>query len=111
MIIVCNRIPVKPAYAEAFELAFQKRASLVDGMPGFIAFQLLAPTKPSDPYIVMTFWESQEDFQGWTQSAEFKEGHAQSGRLPQDAFESHPKIEVHEVVQSTLSITKVETST
>lgn len=104
MIITSNRIPVNPEFASAFEERFQDRASLVDGMPGFLAFQLLRPAKPEDPYIVMTFWESMAHFEAWTNSEAFKEGHARSGRLPQEAFLGHPKIEIHEVIQSTLQI-------
>lgn len=58
MIVTCNRIPVKPEYAAAFEERFADRSTLVDGMKGFISFQLLRPTKAEDPYVVMTFWES-----------------------------------------------------
>lgn len=100
MISVMNRIPVKPEYAEAFEGRFADRAALVDGMDGFVAFRLLRPTKPEDPYVVMTFWESQAHFEAWTQSEEFKKGHAQSGMLPRDAFLGHPKIEVMEIIQA-----------
>lgn len=102
MIVTSNRIPVHPDHSEAFEKAFQDRASLVDGMPGFVSFQLLRPTQEGDPYIVMTIWESQEHFEGWTNSEEFKEGHAKSGTLPREAFLGHPKIEVHEIIQSTI---------
>lgn len=104
MIVVCNRIPVNPEHATAFEERFADRANLVDGMPGFISFQLLRPTAEGDPYVVMTFWESEEAFKGWTQSAEFKEGHARSGSLPSEAFLGHPKIEKFEVIQSTARI-------
>lgn len=104
MIVTCNRIPVNPEHAAAFEKRFEDRASLVDGMPGFISFQLLRPLKEGDPYIVMTFWESREAFENWTQSAEFKEGHARSGKLPPDTFMGHPKLELHEVIQSTARI-------
>jgi heme-degrading monooxygenase HmoA len=106
MIVTCNRIPVNPEHAAAFEERFADRASLVDGMPGFISFQLLRPLKEGDPYIVMTFWESQEAFHNWTQSAEFKEGHARSGRLPPEVFTGHPKLEMHEVIQSTARIVR-----
>ena len=37
-------------------------ATLVDGMAGFISFQLLRPKKANDPYVVMTFWESEAHF-------------------------------------------------
>jgi len=99
MIVTSNRIPVHPDHAEAFEQVFQDRASLVDGMPGFVSFRLLRPTKAEDPYIVMTMWESREAFEGWTNSEEFKEGHAKSGTLPREAFLGHPNLEVHEIIQ------------
>ena len=71
---------------------------LVDGMPGFISFQLLRPKKAGDPYIVITFWESEGHFKAWTQSDEFKEGYAHSGSLPPEAFSGHPKLEVFDVI-------------
>lgn len=102
MIITSNRIPVHPDHYQAFEDAFRDRVSLVDGMDGFIDFRLLRPTKDGDPYIVMTTWESQEHFEAWTNSEEFREGHAKSGTLPREAFLGHPTLEVHEVIQSTV---------
>ena len=99
MISVMNRIPVNPEFAEAFEERFSDRAALVDKMDGFVAFHLLRPSDPKDPYVVMTFWESNEHFEAWTDSAEFKEGHARAGRLPREAFMGHPKIEVMEIIQ------------
>ena len=99
MIAVMNRIPVNPEYAEAFEERFSDRAALVAGMDGCISFQLMRPTKAEDPYVVMTFWKSQAHFKAWTQSEEFKKGHARAGRLPREAFLGHPKIEVMEIIQ------------
>ena len=109
MIVVSNRIPVNTEHCEAFEKTFANRASAVDGMDGFIAFQLLRPGKEGDPYIVMTFWESEAHFKAWTDSDEFKQGHAKSGTLPEGTFRGHPKLELHEVIQSTLEI-KTESS-
>lgn len=97
MIVVMNRIPVNPAYREAFEERFSDRAALVDGMAGFVSFRLLRPQKPEDPYVVMTFWETHDHFVAWTQSDEFQQGHSRSGRLPSDAFQGHPKLEIMEV--------------
>ncbi len=108
MIVVCNRIPVNPDHAAAFEARFADRANLVDGMPGFISFQMLRPTQPGDPYVVMTFWESQKHFEDWTESPAFKEGHARSSTLPREAFTGHPQIEIHEVIQSTTKIERVD---
>lgn len=99
MFIVMNRIPVNPEYAEAFMERFKDRAALVDNMPGFIAFSLLKPTQEGDPFVVETHWERQADFENWTKSDEFKQGHAQAGKLPKEAFGGHPKLELFEVVQ------------
>jgi heme-degrading monooxygenase HmoA len=99
MIIVCNRIPVNPEHAAAFEERFANRASLVDGMPGFISYQLLRPKSQGDPYIVMTFWESEAHFQAWTESPSFREGHARSGTLPPQTFAGHPRLEIFDVIQ------------
>ena len=97
MIVVMNRIPVTPEHAAAFEERFSDRAALVDGMDGFVSFRLLRPTSAGDPYVVMTFWETHDHFVAWTQSDEFKEGHARASRLPTEAFKGHPKLEVMEV--------------
>lgn len=107
MIVTCNRIPVNPEHADAFEARFADRASLVDGMAGFISFQLLRPLAPDQPYVVMTFWESEAHFKAWTESAAFKEGHARSGTLPAQTFMGHPVLERYEVIQSTTQIERV----
>lgn len=98
MIVVMNRIAIKAEFGLAFEERFADRAALVDGMEGFVSFRLLRPTKSGDPYIVMTFWETHEHFLAWTQSPEFKGGHARAGRLPSTAFKGHPTLEVMEIV-------------
>lgn len=101
MIVTCNRIPVNPQHASAFEERFAERANLVDGMPGFISFQLLRPRNEGDPYIVMTFWESHEHFTAWTESDEFQQGHARSGTLPPETFTGRPTLELYDVIQQT----------
>lgn len=101
MFVTCNRIPVNPEHAPAFEQRFADRASLVDGMPGFVSFHLLRPQAPGDPYVVMTFWESEAHFKGWTESPQFREGHARSGTLPPQTFAGQSKLELYEVIQQT----------
>jgi heme-degrading monooxygenase HmoA len=98
MITVANRIFVAQEYAEAFEERFRTRAGLVDDMPGFVSNQVLRPTSPGDPYIVLTLWESRAHFEAWTTSEAFLKGHARSGTLPKDAFTGPNTLEIHEVV-------------
>ncbi|GGJ60378.1 antibiotic biosynthesis monooxygenase family protein [Deinococcus aquiradiocola] len=99
MITVMNRIAVNPDYAEQFEERFQNRARMVDDMPGFVSNQVLRPTTPDDPYIVLTVWESREHFDAWTRSDAFVQGHARSGTLPKEAFSGPNRLELHEVLQ------------
>ena len=100
MYVVMNRIPVNPEYADAFIERFSDRAALVDNMPGFVSFRLLRPINEGDPFVVETHWESKADFENWTQSDEFKQGHAQAGQLPREVFAAHPKLEYFDIVQS-----------
>ena len=97
MLTVMNRITVNPDYAEAFEERFRTRAGLVDQMPGFIRNEVLRPSQPGKPYIVLTYWESREAFQAWTESDAFKQGHARSSSLPREAFDGPSELEIHEV--------------
>ena len=101
MIATANRIFVNPEYAQQFEARFKDRAGLVDTMPGFVANHVLRPTSEGAPYVVLTFWELQEQFQAWVDSPEFKQGHARSGSLPPEAFAGRNQFEMFDVLTST----------
>ena len=68
-------------------------------MKGFVSYQLLKPATEGAPYVVMTTWENEADFRAWTESAEFKEGHARSGTLPKETFLGRPTLETFESIQ------------
>lgn len=102
MVTVMNRIAVNPEFAGAFEERFRSRAGLVDQMPGFIGNEVLRPTQPGKPYIVLTYWATQKDFENWTNSDSFKAGHARSGSLPKEAFTGPSVLDVHDVILSSL---------
>jgi len=99
MITVANRLYVKPEHADAFETVFRERAGLVDGMPGFVANQVLRPVNEGEPYIVLTTWTSRDTFMGWIRSDAFVQGHAQSGTLPKDIYFQPNVLEMHEIIQ------------
>lgn len=101
MILVSNRIPVNPDYAEAFEETFRNRAGRVENMDGFVRFQILRPTQDGQPYVVQTFWESMDAFEGWKTSDAFQAQHGQSRSLPDNALLGRPQIEIHEITQVT----------
>lgn len=98
MITTMNRIFVNPDFAEQFEENFRNRAGLVDRMESFVSNQLLRPSSPGDPYIVLTHWASRQQFETWVRSPEFARGHARSGSLPREAYSGPNKLELHEVI-------------
>ena len=97
MILVANRIYVSPQHTDVFEDMLATRVALVDSMRGFIAIQLLRPTKPEQPYVILTQWASRPHFEAWTHSEEFKKGHARIGTLPHGTFTQTAHLEIHEV--------------
>ncbi len=101
MFVVMNRIMVNPEYKDQFEERFANRAREVDKMPGFMRNQVLRPANPDDPYIVLTMWRSQEDFEAWVNSEAFKKGHAKSGTLPPEVFRGRSQLESFEVILDT----------
>jgi heme-degrading monooxygenase HmoA len=79
-IVKINVLTVDAAMREELERRFAARAGLVDSAEGFEGFELLRPLEGTDRYLVCTRWRSEEDFQRWTASQAFKQGHAQAAR-------------------------------
>jgi heme-degrading monooxygenase HmoA len=98
MFVVANRIPVAEGHEDAFEDRFADRAGLVEDQPGFVRFELLRPAD-ADRYVVVTHWESEDDFEAWTDSEAFREAHSRES--PEGMFTGHPDLETHEVVSAT----------
>ena len=82
-VVIINAIkPAEGAEAE-LEARFGNRAREVEHMEGFEGFQLLRPVEGEDRYYVYTRWRSEEDFQRWVNSDEFRRGHARTdGDVP-----------------------------
>jgi heme-degrading monooxygenase HmoA len=70
MFVTINHIPASGVVGAALEARFAARQRLVDGMPGFRAFELLRPHSGADPYLVMTSWDSRPDFETWRTNPE-----------------------------------------
>lgn len=98
MIVVQNRVPVAEGFEEAFLDRFRSRRGLVDGQPGFIRNIMLRPIQ-GEFFIVLTFWESEEQFRAWTKSEAFKEAHSRVP--PEGMFKGHAELEIHEVALDT----------
>ncbi|MDK4328529.1 antibiotic biosynthesis monooxygenase [Corynebacterium pseudodiphtheriticum] len=52
--------------AEEIEQRFAQRAKGVDQAEGFEGFELLRPVSGEDRYFVITRWDSQENYQKWS---------------------------------------------
>jgi heme-degrading monooxygenase HmoA len=79
-VVKINAIEVAPGKGPELEERFARRAAEVEGMPGFLGFELLRPVEGESRYFVYTRWESEEAFRAWVESPAFTRGHAQAAR-------------------------------
>ncbi|MFB6266726.1 MAG: antibiotic biosynthesis monooxygenase [Halodesulfurarchaeum sp.] len=99
MFVVANRFRVAEEYGDQFVERFENRRGTIEDQPGFVRFDLLAPAdSDTETHVALTYWESREDFEAWTDSEAFEEAHA--GDAPSGMFEDHPNLERHEVALS-----------
>lgn len=75
-VVKINAIEVPRDAGPELEKRFAARAGAVEHQPGFEGFQLLRPVEGETRYFVVTWWESEEAFQGWLGSQDFAHGHA-----------------------------------
>lgn len=84
MFIAMNRFKVAAGREDAFEEVWKNRDSRLNEMPGFVEFQLLrGPHNAEEGYTLYashTVWRSQEDFQAWTKSENFRNAHKNAGQ-------------------------------
>ena len=73
--VAINYIQCQPTYAERFECLFCSRAHAIDRMQGFLGMQVLRANELSEPYLIISWWESESCFKAWVGSEEFLEGH------------------------------------
>jgi heme-degrading monooxygenase HmoA len=73
--VAINYISCKPHYRERFEELFTTRAHAIDRLPGFRNMNVLRPKQDEDNYLIVSYWDSEENFKAWTKSPEFIEGH------------------------------------
>jgi heme-degrading monooxygenase HmoA len=76
-IVKINAITVDRARFDEFAERFANRAGQVEKADGFEGFELLRPNDDRDVCLVLTRWRSEDDFQAWVNSPDFRAGHAQ----------------------------------
>ena len=103
MFIAMNRFKVLKDCAQDFEQVWATRESHLDEMPGFVEFHLLRGPEREDHvlYSSHTIWASKGEFTAWTNSEQFRKGHARApGAKPLTL--GHPEFEGFEVIQTVL---------
>jgi heme-degrading monooxygenase HmoA len=75
MFAAINYISCKEEYKERFEELFRTRARAIDTMPGFKFMNVLQPVDGISDYLIVSFWEKEENFKSWTGSKAFIDGH------------------------------------
>ncbi|MBF4162844.1 antibiotic biosynthesis monooxygenase family protein [Nocardioides acrostichi] len=64
-VVKINAISAPPQAHAELEKRFAARAHAVDGVPGFLGFQLLRPVAGEDRYFVVTQWADDASFEAW----------------------------------------------
>ena len=99
MYIAMNRFRIAPGHEEAFIDIWRNRETHLEETPGFIEFHLVRG--PSDENSTLfashAVWESQETFEAWTRSEQFRKAHANAGGN-REMYLGPPQFEGFEVV-------------
>lgn len=76
MFVFISHLDVPEPDRPALERHFRDRSHLVDGFPGFLYLQLLAPQGGSVSHVFLTAWESREAFSEYMRSEEHRVSHS-----------------------------------
>ncbi len=97
--IVMNNFQIAIEQAAQFEARWQRRQSYLDGVPGFLHFQLLRGETQDGRvhYVSHSTWTSREAFEAWTKSDRFVQAH-RGDPLPKGMVLDPPRLECFQVV-------------
>ncbi len=76
MFIFISHLTVPPADCPALERHFRERARLVNGFPGFLYLQLLAPKAGDASHTFLTAWRDADAFRSYMASNEHSTSHS-----------------------------------
>jgi heme-degrading monooxygenase HmoA len=97
--IAMNRFRIALGREADFVAVWTNRDSHLDGVPGFINFNLLrGPTSEECTLFAShSTWESRGAFEAWTQSEAFRMAHRHAGET-KGIYLGHPQLETFERV-------------
>lgn len=73
--VAINYIHCEEDFRPRFEELFATRAHAIDTMPGFVNMHVLRPAEAGSPYLIVSYWETEDSFKDWMKSPAFVEGH------------------------------------
>lgn len=95
MFIAMNRFKIKKGMEQDFIDIWKQRDSYLEEVPGFKSFNLLQGDS-TDEYTLFSshsIWESEQAFEGWTNSESFRKAHAHAGEKTKDVYLGPPQLE------------------
>ncbi|WP_150460343.1 antibiotic biosynthesis monooxygenase family protein [Nesterenkonia ebinurensis] len=81
-VIKINAITVPQDSDDELGRRFAARHGSMDGTPGFQGYELLQPTDERNVWLVITRWDSEEDFENWRNSQHFAKSHGEGEGAP-----------------------------
>ena len=100
MFIAMNRFLVKAGHEAEFEERWRSRETYLSDVAGFVEFLLLRNWLQNDDktteYISHSTWRSREEFDNWTASENFTQGHAQGSVA--GILAGHPVVSLYEAI-------------
>ena len=75
MFVAINYITCNEEYRDRFESLMTSRAGAIDSMEGFRRMHVLRPQETGKEYLIVSEWDSEDNFQAWTKSDAFVQGH------------------------------------
>ena len=73
--VAINYITCSEEYKPRFEELFGSRAKAIDLMPGFVDMHVLKPNQNDDTYLVVSYWESEQNFKTPEEAIEWQNTH------------------------------------
>ncbi|HLF71887.1 MAG TPA: antibiotic biosynthesis monooxygenase [Dehalococcoidia bacterium] len=99
MFIAMNRFKVNAGREADFEEMWRSRETYLNQVPGFVAFALLRNASADDgttEFISHSTWTTRDAFDAWTQSEQFRAGHAQGSVA--GVLAGHPEVSLYDAV-------------
>ncbi len=100
MYIAMNRFVVPRENAAEFEERWLSRDSRLHELPGFVAFHMLKGSEEDGRilYASHTVWKTEDHFNGWTRSRQFRDSHSGAGEARR-LYEGSPRFEGFRAIQ------------